>query len=1201
MFPTNNGMRRVKSAFAALARFTAGHRLGASLTIVTLLLAGSIVPLVGQSSRERGEGKYEHDSAEQIRKRSEWFFHQRAFPLGHIPAGARMKAFQQMEQMRRTKGVFMNRFAAAASEWSIGQSITPNASTWTSIGPEPTASSFFGNVSGRVTALAVDPCDSSGNTIYAGAAQGGVWKSTNGGTNWTPLTDSQLSISSGSLAVDPVPGDCTGGHTGAIYYGTGEENFAFDSFYGAGVLISRDGGATWTKDNTFVNVTSGTPSVITPESATAAGPFIGAISVDPATSGASQVLLAAVQGISNQAHSGIWRSTDGGADWTLIPATSYSPALPAQFDFGTGVAFDPNDPTGNTAYAALGIPFCTGANNTCDQSGSPELDNGVYKSTDGGITWTLLSSLDTAVTNAGLAVSNYGRITIAVGPSSNNLPTGTELVVSIANIAPATSTNAGSSADLLGIFKSTNGGQTFSPVTTPAPFCNDQCFYDMAVAISPANANVIFLGGGPAATGKDANGNSVSPVCGQFLSDQGISTVIESADGGTSWTDVSCDNASGTFIHVDTHAFAFAPGGTIYTGNDGGVWSSANVISTSPGGQTWSNLNNSLSLTQFYPGNSIHPSNPEIGFAGAQDNGMQMFTGQLGWTDTNSCGDGGWTAIDPSTPSTVYTTCEAIGQLGTLLKNQEDGTGVQFGANWIALDTPAIDGDNTDFVPPLVLDPTTPQNVYFGTDRVWQSTNGGLSWTAISTTLPSLPSSSGATCGGGICVITTLAVAPNSSNTIYVGADTGQIFDSTNATGAVPTFNEIDQSNMPGRTVTQIAVGPTNSQIAFATFSGFSSCPASGSTPACDGLGHVFMTLNGGGAWTNIDGNLPDTPVNDIVIDPNDLTEQTLYVATDVGVFVTTTGGTSWSELATGLPHVECTSLKLNNTARVLRVGTHGRGDWDLQLPGLPASALTGISPTSTTAGAAGFTLTLNGVGLPSNPTVNFGSTALSSSGSGSQITVTVPAAAVAGSGVVPVSVVGAQNSLSFSVEGPVPTLSTISPTTATATGSITLTVTGTNFNPNSEVIWTPNSTGVNNGVSTALPQLPGGTSTSFSVTVPASLLTSSLARTIPLAPGAPKPRGPGAFWLLAAFCAAILGILMLAAVPHKRRLVFGTTLTTVLVLLLIGGCGGVGSSSNPPPLPPPPGNSVTVVVNAYNPAPGGGLSATAGKITVSQ
>ncbi|MHB8540949.1 MAG: WD40/YVTN/BNR-like repeat-containing protein [Candidatus Acidiferrales bacterium] len=1199
MFPTNNGMRRVKSAFAAIARFAVDHRLGASLTAVALLMVGSIVPLVGQSDRDRGEGKYEHDSAEQIRKRSEWFFHQRAFPLGHIPAGARLKAFQQVEQMRRTKGVFMKRFAAAASERSIGPSIAPNTSTWTSIGPQPTASAFFGPVSGRVNALAVDPCDATGNTIYAGAAQGGVWKSTSGGTNWTPLTDSQLSISSGSLAVDPNLGDCTGGHTGAIYYGTGEENFAFDSFYGAGVLISHDGGVNWTKDNTFVNVTSGTPSVITPESATAAGPFIGAISVDPATSGTSQVLLAAVQGISTQAHSGIWRSTDGGADWTLIPATSYSPALPAQFDFGTGVAFDPNDPTGRTAYAALGIPFCTGANNTCDQSGSPELDNGVYKSTDGGMTWTLLASLDTAVTNAGLAVANYGRITIAVGPSATlNDPAKTELVISIANIAPTTSTTPGSSADLLGIFKSTDGGQTFAPITTPAPFCNDQCFYDMAVGISPTNANVIFLGGGPAAVGRDSNGNSLSSVCGQFLSDHGISTVIRSTDGGQTWADASCDNASGTFIHVDTHAFAFAPGGTVYTGNDGGVWSSANVISGGAGSQTWSNLNNSLSLTQFYPGNSIHPSNPQIGFAGAQDNGMQMFTGQPGWSDTNSCGDGGWTAIDPSTPSTVYTTCEAIGQVGTLLKNQEDGTGVQFGANWIALDTPAIDKDNTDFVPPLVLDPTTPQNVYFGTDRVWQSTNGGLSWTAISTILPSLPSSSRATCGGGLCVITTLAVAPNSSSTVYVGADTGQIFDSTNATGAVPTFNEIDKSNMPQRTVTQVSVSPTNSQIAFATFSGFSSCSG------CDGLGHVFMTLNGGGAWTKIDGNLPDTPVNDVVVDPtppNGVADSTLYVATDVGVFVTTTGGVSWSELASGLPHVECTSLKLNNTARVLRVGTHGRGDWDLQLPGLPGSALTGISPTSTTAGAAGFTLTLNGVGLPSNPTVNFGSTALSSSGSGSQITVAVPAAAVTGSGVVLVSVAGAQNSLNFSIEGPVPILKSISPPTAKTGANITLTVNGSNFNSSSEVVWTPSSgSGVNVGISTVLPQLPGGTSTSFTVTVPASLLTSSLARTIPVVPGAPKPKGPGAFWLLAAFCTAILGILMLAAVPRKRRLVFGTTLTTVLILLLIGGCSGVGSSNNPPP-PPPPGNSVKVGVNAYNPAPGGGISAATGTITVSQ
>jgi len=1170
VFPNNSAMRRIKSGFAPIVRFAASHRLGVSLTVVALLLAGSILPLVGQSNRDRGEGKYEHDSAALIRKRSEWFFHQRAFPLGYIPAGARIKAYQQVEQMRRTKGIFMDRFAAAArARATVGQNIPINTSTWTSIGPQPTASAFFGQVSGRVNALAVDPCDSTGKTIYAGGAQGGIWKSTNAGLTWAPLTDSQLSISTGSLALDPVLSDCTGGHTGAIYYGTGEENFAFDSFYGAGVLISHDGGSTWTKDNTFVNVTNSTPQTITPQSASAAGPFIGSISVDPATSSASQVLLAGVQGISTQAHSGIWRSTDGGADWTLTAPTSYSPALPTPYDFGTGVAFDPNDSTGKTAYAALGVPFCTGTNGACGQSGDAELDNGVYKSSDGGQTWTLLSSLDTAVTTAGLLPSSYGRITIAVGPSATlNNPATTELIVSIADITS-------NSGNLLGVFKSVDGGQTFTQVTAPA-FCNQQCFYDMAVGISPTNANVIFLGGGPA-----AEGSGLSQPCGNITANNGISAVIESTDGGSTWADVSCDNASGTFIHVDTHAFAFAPGGNFYIGNDGGVWSSANVISI-PGGQNWSDLNNSLSLTQFYPGNSIDPSNPEIGFAGAQDNGMQMFDGQLDWADTDSCGDGGWTAIDPSTPSTVYTTCEAIGQIGTLLKNQVDGTGVQNGINWIALDTPAIDADNTNFVPPLVLDPSAPQNVYFGTDRVWQSMNGGLSWTPIS---PTLPSSSTFTCGGGICVITTLSVAPNDSNTVYVGADTGQIFDTTNATGAVPTFNEIDQSNMPSRTVTQVVASPTNAKIAFATFSGFSSCSG------CDGLGHVFETLNGGGVWTNIDGNLPDTPVNDIVVDPNDLTNSTLYIATDVGVFVTTTAGVSWSELASGLPHVECTSLKLDNTARVLRVGTHGRGDWDLQLPGLPSSALTAISPTSTTAGSAGFTLTLTGVGFSAGPTVNFGSTALTVlSASATQITATVPTAAIANPTVAAVSVTGAQNLLNFSVEGPVPTLSSISPTTANTGANVTLTVNGTNFNPNSEVIWTPSSgTGVNVGVSTVLAQLPGGTSTSFTVTVPSSLLTSSLAKMVPAAPFSPKPKGPGILWLLAAVCAAIVGILVFLAVPRKRRLIFGTTLTTVVVLLLIGGCGGGSSSSTPPPPPPV---SVNVAVNAYNPAPGGGLSA---------
>ncbi|MFZ3244003.1 MAG: IPT/TIG domain-containing protein [Candidatus Acidiferrales bacterium] len=1172
MFPDTRTTGRVKSLFQAVRSFIIRHKFISVSLPAIVLLAVFIGPLIGKGPARERAGR-ERDSAQQIKKRAQWFFHQRAYPLGHIPAGARVRAVEHLEQMRANSGTFMQRFAAqhASAESASGvtaQQIAINMTSWTPIGPQPTTSAFFGFTSGRVNALAVDPCDASGNTIYAGGAQGGVWKTTNGGTNWTELTDAQLSISTGSIALDPVPGDCTGGHTGAIYYGTGEENFAYDSFYGAGVLISHDGGNTWVKDNTFVTVTSGTPSTITAENADAAGPYIGSIGVDPATTGANQVLLAAIQGASSTISSGIWRSTNGGMNWTkMFPtASSQSPN-----DFATGVAFDPTDATGNTVYAALGIPFC--ASNPCDQAGDEELDNGVYKSSDSGQTWTRLTGLDTAAEAVGLSVDGYGRITIATGPAVSSGNPG-ELIVSIADITTE-------SSGLLAVFESTNGGSTFTELPTPA-FCNEQCFYDMAAIISPTNPQLIFLGGGPS-----AEGSGISQDCGEFPADDGISAAIRSNDGGNSWNDISCDNSSGTFIHVDTHAFAFSPNGNFYIGNDGGVWSSANVASGTPGAQTWTDLNTTLNLTQFYPGNSIHPSNPEVGFAGAQDNGTQMFTGDLNWADTEACGDGGWTAIDPTTPSTVYAACEDVGQEGIVNKNQLDGVPGTDEENWIILDTPAMDADNADFVPPLVLDSSDSQNLYFGTYRVWQSTNGGISWNIASQDLTGFTTNPD--CGGGVCVVTSLSVAPNSSNTVYAGTDVGAIWVSTNATSAAPTFTEIDQANTPERVVTQVVASAANSSVAFAAFSGFS-----GFT---DEVGHLFETTNGGASWTDIScqnvGNcgsplatdLPNTPVNDVVVDPNDTTNNTVYVATDVGVFVTTNGGTSWSELATGLPHVECTSLKLNNTARALRVGTHGRGDWDLQLPGLPTSALTGISPTSTSAGTSGITLTLTGQGFATNPTVNFGSTPLPSSGSGTQLTVAVPSSALASSSEVAVSVSGAQNSLNFGVEGPVPMLSGASPGSITAGSNVTLTVTGSSFTANSQVVWTPTS-GVNENVSAALAQLPGGTSTSFTVTVPASLLSSTVGNVIPL--GAPKSRPGGpAPWLFLALIVAALGAAGCFAMPRRRRAVLGATVGMVVLLALTAGC------SSPQSLPPPTnfGSSVTVAVNVINPGPGGGLS----------
>ncbi len=173
-------------------------------------------------------------------------------------------------------------------------------------------------ISGRVTAIAVNPQNN--DVVYLGAASGGVWKSTDAGTTWTPLTDFQPSLSTGSLAIDPnscTPTDCT-----TIYVGTGEVyGSAID--FGAGILQSTDAGATWTQLGA---------SIFAPQGPTDRAARIGAMAVDPFN---SQIVLAGTSG-------GLYRTTDGGTTWALVTALSGQ---------GTGLAFDGNN--SGVVYAAL--------------------------------------------------------------------------------------------------------------------------------------------------------------------------------------------------------------------------------------------------------------------------------------------------------------------------------------------------------------------------------------------------------------------------------------------------------------------------------------------------------------------------------------------------------------------------------------------------------------------------------------------------------------------------------------------------------------------------------------------------------------------------------------------------------------------------------------------------------------------------------
>jgi uncharacterized protein (TIGR03437 family) len=729
---------------------------------------------------------------------------------------------------------------------------------WTFNGPYSAAGTSAGITSGRVSAVLVDPRNA--NTIYAAGAQGGVWKSTDGGNTWTPLTDNQPTLAIGSLAFDPSNPDI-------IYAGTGEETLARyidieaaygGSYYGAGVLKSTDRGATWTLN----------PGPF-------AGPFgptffdggarIGSIAVQP-TNG--QVLLLSAD-LNNPTKSGIYRSTDGGVTWTLVLAGAS----------GTEALFDPSN--GNTAYAALGNP-----------AGDPA--NGIYKSQDGGVTWTRIPGSGSNV----LPTANVGRIRVAMAPTNPSI-----LYTGIENISNTTA---------LGIWKSTDGGASWVKLVNAPDYCRDSCFYHNVLRVSPVDANVVIAGG-------------IGPY--------------RSLDGGTSWASIFQSSVSGQSIHPDLHALAFtADGKTLYVGCDGGVYSASNLTATPV---TWVSRNTNLGLTQFYQGISIHPNDPTITYGGSQDNGT-LKSGTPQW-QAIGCGDGGRTLIDPAHPATVYFTCSG----GPPLKSTN-------GSNFFD-GSSGIMQERTSFSAPFAMDPANPQRLYYGTYRVYVSNDGAGSWTPISPDL---------TRPGLIVGITTITVAPSNSNIVYTacGNDNVQpkVTVSTNALSGTSSTWTDRSAGLPPRMPSQIVVDRSNPQIAFMGSLGFSGFNG-------DTAGHVFRTTTGGASWTDVSGNLPNTQVQDLLLDPN--LPQTVYAATDQGVFWTLDNGAHWTQLGVGLPRMAVISLAMHQPSRTLRAATYGRSMWDLKIP-LPSPVVAnggivnGAWPVSGAPLAPGSIATLFGTSL---------------------------------------------------------------------------------------------------------------------------------------------------------------------------------------------------------------------------------------------
>ncbi len=578
---------------------------------------------------------------------------------------------------------------------------------------------------------------------------------------------------------------------------------------------------------------------------------------------------------------GIWESTDGGVTWNVRRATT------DPFKAATGIVIDPQNPT--VLYAA----FRT---------------EGIYKSSDGGSNW---SPANTGLPAAALNPSNANRFALGishpVGAQHATLYTGFEWTDSVYH-----SSTVWKSTDDAGSWTQTNtavvGGYCGSP-------SGSQCFYDNVIGVDPSNPNIVY-------------------ALGLFNYATGTGGIYRSMDGGANWVDL------GFHLHPDYHAIAIRTDNPshIVVGNDGGVWSSSNYGGRlNPGDPTtavnWNNLNGhingvtgtvisrtGLAITQF---NSMrqNPTLPNRIYAGAQDNGTQRRNSTTPtWVDVSS-GDGGQVLVDPFAPQYVYGTYFGLSPF------RFDNAGLAIFSN--ATKTTGINtADRSMFYIPFEMDPSQTARLYLGSYRIYRTDNRGDLWTPISSDLTTGCPSSSSSPTLFACVITAIGVTA-SGPYLYVGTGDGLVWYSGNADAAAPTWTPVTKAPLPTRPVSSIAVDNSNNQVAYVAYSGFNA--ATPSQP-----GHIFSTHDGGQTWVNISGDLPDVPVNSLKMDP--LNAQVLYAGTDVGPLVTLNGGTTWAPLGSGFPLVAVGEININPFTGLMRIGSYGRGAWELA--GTPAPAL---------------------------------------------------------------------------------------------------------------------------------------------------------------------------------------------------------------------------------------------------------------------
>jgi hypothetical protein len=878
-------------------------------------------------------------------------------------------------------------------------------SQWTLVGPtsanDPDVLTFSGapyTTSGRITAFALAPnCGQGHCYLYLAAAGGGVWKTdkalqTNPSQKWEFISGSFATNAIGTLTLDPS--DPTGN---TIYAGTGEPNASADSEAGFGIYKSTNAGNTWTHLAAHTDVPTGTgvdcscPQGNIQTAPAYSGPAfdgraIASIVIDPNNPNTIYVgSVRAVRGVSSVLSGGavtlapglppygFWKSTDGGANFTLInyEDVCLNPTLPGsagivQASFGStrGVHEVTLDPSSSSIVYAAPFP----SNNVCPNN----VNGGVWRSTDSGATWTQMK-------NALNVTQNTDRGSFAVQPITGGF---TRMYVGVGNAG----TNAARLYRTDDAVNATNASftdltalqQASSAPNQTIGYCSSQCWYDNVVYSPPGQPSVLYLGG--------------SYDYGNYGFRNNGRAFIRSTDAGVTFTDMTWDATTkppppGTCCqpnpiapngqHPDSHAIVELPGNNgAFFGGDGGITRSSGnysnissqcaarglsgndlatcvqLLSAVPT-QLFTTYNDGLSTLQFQSV-SINPSNANNLMGGTQDNGtfQKPSNSTTNWPQV-IYGDGGQSGFNVG--NTAFRFNSFTSNFHDANFRNGDPT------KWVIASGPIVaSGEGAQFYAPIIADPVGAGTIFQGSLSVWRTQDWAGNQAFLEANCPEFTTSganpacgdfvqigpAGATdltasaadyrgttlAGGNVAAV---ARGISDTSTLWAATTTGRVFISKNAdtTNISVSYTRLDSlaANSPPRFVSTIFVDPANANHAWISYSSYSSLTPS--TP-----GHIFSVTydpNAGTAtWTNLDGSgataFPDFPATSVAFDS---VTGDLYASNDWGVLKRANGSSDWNVAAPGLPMVEVNGIVIATNARKLYAATHGRSAWVLNLP----------------------------------------------------------------------------------------------------------------------------------------------------------------------------------------------------------------------------------------------------------------------------